>query len=96
MKLSRLIAVLVVVTVSALIFIGCAHQPAPLIPNMPGFWKGLVHGFVAPISFIVSLFSDNRMYAFPNAGRWYDFGFMIGIGGFGGGIFGASRNKRHT
>ena len=42
---------------------------------IPGFWKGLWHGIIAPIAFIVSLFSDHvRIYALPNAGRWYDFG----------------------
>lgn len=67
--------------------------PVPLI-DTPGFWKGLWHGFIAPVTFIVSLFSDGvRIYAFPNAGRWYDFGFMLGIGGFSGGVFAGSRRK---
>jgi hypothetical protein len=53
----------------------------------PGFWMGLWHGIIAPIAFIVSLFSDHvRIYAIPNSGRWYDFGFMIGIGGFTHGV----------
>ena len=66
-------------------------SPAP-VPINPGFWKGLWHGFIAPIAFVVSLFSDAvRIYALPNAGRWYDFGFMLGIGGFSGGIFAGSR-----
>ena len=52
-----------------------------------GFWLGLWHGIIAPIGFIVGLFSDHiRVYAIPNAGRWYDFGFMIGIGGFTHGV----------
>lgn len=54
---------------------------------LPGFWLGLWHGIFAPISFIVSLFSDHvRIYASPNSGLWYDFGFMIGIGGFHHGV----------
>ena len=31
-----------------------------------------------PFSFIASFFTDVRIYSFPNAGRWYDFGFIIG------------------
>ena len=31
--------------------------------------------------------------AVPNVGRWYDFGFMLGIGGFSGGVFAGSRRK---
>jgi hypothetical protein len=43
----------------------------------------------------VSLFSDGvRIYALPNAGRWYDFGFMLGIGGFSGGVFSSTKQRR--
>ena len=34
-----------------------------------------------------------RVYAVPNLGRWYDFGFMLGIGGFSGGVFAGSRKR---
>lgn len=52
-----------------------------------GFFSGLWHGIIAPISFIVSLLNDNvAMYAVNNTGGWYDFGFVIGAGIlFGGG-----------
>lgn len=46
-----------------------------------GFWGGLWHGMISPISFIFSLFSDNiAMYAVNNNGGWYDFGFVLGAG----------------
>ncbi len=46
----------------------------------PGFWLGLWHGFIFPVAFIVSLFaSDVAIYAVPNNGGWYDFGFFVGI-----------------
>ncbi|HWL40447.1 MAG TPA: hypothetical protein VNO75_09430 [Gemmatimonadaceae bacterium] len=53
-----------------------------------GFWAGLWHGLILPIAFIVSLFHTGvRIYEKNNAGRWYDFGFLIGasasIGGSG-------------
>jgi hypothetical protein len=52
-----------------------------------GFWAGLWHGLISPITFLVSLFSPNvRIYERNNRGRWYDFGFIIGVSGaFGGG-----------
>ena len=52
-----------------------------------GFWAGLWHGLIAPITFIVSLFTPNvRIYETNNRGRLYDFGFIIGIScSFGGG-----------
>ncbi|SMO77575.1 hypothetical protein [Gracilimonas mengyeensis] len=44
-----------------------------------GFWYGLLHGFIAPFSFIVSLFQDDvAVYAINNSGHWYDFGFLLG------------------
>ena len=76
-----------------------ATQGAPTIEQpavaAPSFWIGLWHGFIGPIAFFVSLFSDHvRIYSVPNAGRWYDFGFMLGISGFSGGIFAGSRTPR--
>ena len=71
-----------------------AALSATATPAVPGFWKGFWHGFIAPIAFVVGLFNaDAWIYAVPNAGRWYDFGFMLGIGGFSGGIFAGSRRS---
>lgn len=71
-----------------------ATQAASSQGGGPGFWLGLWHGFIAPIAFIISLFNHElRIYAYPNAGLWYDFGFMLGIGGFSGGIFAGSRRR---
>ncbi len=52
-----------------------------------GFWYGLWHGIIAPVSFVISLFSEKiAMYAVNNNGGWYDFGFVLGAGIlFGGG-----------
>jgi hypothetical protein len=71
-----------------------ATQAIPAERGGPGFWLGLWQGFIAPITFIISLFpNEMRIYAYPNAGLWYDFGFMLGIGGFSGGIFAGSRRR---
>ena len=46
-----------------------------------GFLGGLWHGMISPITFIISLFTqDVRIYEATNNGRWYDFGFCIGAG----------------
>jgi hypothetical protein len=51
-----------------------------------GFWAGLWHGMISPITFIVSLFNPRvRIYETHNRGRLYDFGFIIGISGALGG-----------
>ena len=71
---------------------GCATQAAGTVkPDAPGFWLGLVQGFIAPVTFIVSLFRpDVAVYAVPNSGAWYNFGFVLGIGGFSAGAGKAS------
>ncbi len=54
--------------------------------DVPGFWTGLWHGFIFPWSFIGSLFKPEiAVYAVPNTGGWYDFGFFLGITVLGGG-----------
>ena len=80
--------------VSALAATGCAHQPTPAAGDVPGFLYGLLHGFLIVFSFVGGLFTDARIYAFPNAGGWYDFGFLLGamafLGGGGASSAGAS------
>jgi hypothetical protein len=75
----------VLVCSAAAVLNGCAHQPTPEAYEPPGFWFGLLHGFLIFFSFIGSLFTDARIYAFPNSGVWYDFGYLIGASLFLGG-----------
>ena len=52
--------------------------------NAPGFFSGLWHGLIFPLAWIVSLFAPNiAIYAVPNNGGWYDFGYFLGIVVFG-------------
>lgn len=45
-----------------------------------GFLAGLWHGLVILVSFAVSLFTPRvRIYETRNAGRLYDFGFLLGV-----------------
>jgi hypothetical protein len=74
--------------------VSCTANQPPSESTTPGFWLGLWHGFIAPVTFFVSLFVRSvRIYAFPNAGLWYDLGFMLGISGFSGGVFASSKRK---
>jgi hypothetical protein len=81
------------VCVVALLLQSCATQPSPVdIATPPGFLRGLLHGFLILFSFVASLFTDYRIYAFPNSGGWYDFGYLLGAMTFlGGGGAGAKR-----
>jgi hypothetical protein len=63
----------------------CATQPIPDAYQPPGFLFGFIHGLISPFALIAELFTDVRVYAFPNSGGWYDFGFMAGIFVWAGG-----------
>ncbi len=68
--------------------------------KVAGFWKGLWHGLISPITFIISVFTKTvRFYEVHNNGSWYNFGFVLGAGLFlSGGILGkrkkAAKKKR--
>ncbi len=54
--------------------------PNAIQPAAPGFWLGVWHGFIFPVTFIFSLFTDKvAIYSVPNNGNWYDAGYFIGI-----------------
>ena len=46
----------------------------------PGFLLGLWHGFIFPVAWLISLFDPRvAIYAVPNDGGYYDFGYFVGI-----------------
>jgi hypothetical protein len=78
----------------------CAAGANPQVGTPPesgdvaGFLQGLWHGIISPITFIVSLFTEDvSVYEVHNDGNWYDFGFVLGAGIlFGGGFLGMGRS----
>ena len=75
-------------------------NPAANTPNeegrVAGFWQGLWHGIIAPITFVISLFSKNvHVYEVHNNGNWYVFGFLLGLTALWGGGGRASGARRH-
>jgi uncharacterized membrane protein len=81
---------------------GCTAGPNAMVnsPNeegkVAGFWQGLWQGFIAPFTFIISLFTDSiHMYEVHNNGGWYNFGFLFGLTIIlGGGGRGSARRRR--
>lgn len=51
-----------------------------------GFFMGVWHGWIAPVSLVVGLFNPSiKIYEKENTGWWYDLGFYVAIiSGFGG------------
>ena len=95
------------VVVAVLLLASCAAGANDLVNTAPpggadvaGFWQGLWHGLISPITFIVSLFNDDvNIYEVHNNGGWYNFGFMFGVsiffgGGAGSGRAGSRRRSR--
>ena len=101
MKKTIALGLLVVILFS---FASCAAGPNNMEKTedtegeTAGFWRGLWHGIIAPVTFIISLFSDKvNLYEVHNTGGWYNFGFVLGVmmifGGGGGGA-GRARKRR--
>ena len=77
---------------------GCLAGPSgPFNQADPaGFWAGLWHGFIVWLTFVLSLFSDVKIYSANNTGWPYDLGFILGMACcLGGGTGGACRKQRH-
>jgi len=95
-KIILLLAIVLLLSITA-----CAPGPNGLARTpsaagkVAGFWLGVWHGLIAPITFIVSLFSDKvGIYDVHNSGNWYNFGFVLGAGLFlSGGILGRKKKK---
>ena len=84
-KQRRILAFLAICAAAALLA-SCATQPPVNAYDPPGFFSGLIHGFLILFVFLAGLFTEYRIYAFPNSGGWYDFGYLIGaVIFFGGG-----------
>jgi hypothetical protein len=75
----------------------CAHRvPSSVAPHAPGFLLGLWQGFIFPVAWVLSLFvPDVSVYAVPNNGSWYDFGYFIGIVFLGVGSHGSRKVVVH-
>ena len=77
----------------ALLLSACAKQAAVgVAASGPGFLLGLWHGFIFPVAWVISLFDSGvAVYAVPNDGGWYAFGYFLGIA-----VFGVGARKTRT
>lgn len=98
----KTVCILGLVLILIFVFSSCVAGPNTLekAPDKKGktagFWKGLWHGLIAPITFIISIFTKNvRFFEVHNSGFWYNFGFVLGAGLFlSGGILGRRGGRK--
>ena len=85
-----------------LILAGCAAKGNNVArvdaDHVVGFWYGLWHGLISPITFLISLFTDHvNIYDVHNNGNWYNFGFIFGVSmAFSGGAHSAGASRRSS
>ncbi len=87
MKFYKSLSLTIVILLIVIAFTSCMPNPVQNVGRPPsGFFKGVWHGWIAPLSLIVGFFNDTtRVYDPNNTGWWYDFGFYMAIiSGFGG------------
>lgn len=81
---------------ASLVLAGCAAGDARFTVDVPaGFWTGIWHGFISWVALIIGIFSEDvRVYEIHNTGGWYDLGFLLGVGIWGGGSHAYRRAPR--
>ena len=88
----------VLALLGALLLTSCAAGPNPATDtgqDPAGFWLGLWQGFILPVTFVISLFTDEvTIYEVRNTGGWYDFGYVIGVSLIFSGGGGAAGSRR--
>ncbi len=63
---------------------GCVAGPntaqSVAVNVAPGFWFGLWHGIIMPVTFVLTLLDPGTMhfYEVANNGGWYNLGFVFG------------------
>lgn len=98
MRYSNRILLLVALLAVMMMLSGCMPGDGSYNKQSPaGFFWGIWHGWIAPLSLIIGLFKDGiRVYEMNNTGWWYDLGFYIAIvGGFGSFAFGRRKRDHH-
>lgn len=95
--MTKAIRTVLLILVVVLFLASCAPGTARFEQQEPGqeagFFWGIWHGWIAPLSLIWQIFDESvRVYESHNTGFWYDLGFYLAIvGGFGG--LSATRKK---
>jgi len=97
--MAKRILTLFLVALAVITIVGCFPGDGKNTRAEPaGFFTGIWHGWIAPLSLVVGIFDHGvRIYETNNVGWWYDFGYYIAIiAGFGGIAVSRRRKKKET
>ncbi len=77
---------IILIVIAGALLAACAAGVNPAVDTpdeggrVAGFFMGLWHGIIMPITFIISLFTERvNIYDVNNSGGWYDFGYLLGL-----------------
>lgn len=98
-QLNKYLKIIGVALIAVVLITSCAKSidlTACVGEKTYGFWNGLWHGLISPVTFIVSLFKERvAVYGVNNNGGWYDFGFLLGVAiTFGGSSKASCHSKK--
>ena len=97
MKNKKLLLLGLLLVILVALLASCAPGDGANTPEHPaGFFSGIWHGWIAPVTLVISLFSKNiGIYEVNNVGFWYNLGYYMAIiSGFGGLALSRKRRRR--
>ena len=98
MKTKKILLLCILLILLMAAFSGCTPGDGTNTEaKLAGFFSGIWHGWIAPVTLIISLFNKNiGIYEVYNNGFLYDLGYYMAIiSGFGG-LALVRKNKRRT
>ena len=87
MKHRKVLLLVLMLVAMMLLLTACAPGDGANTADHPaGFFSGVWHGWIAPVTLVISIFNRHiHIYEVNNIGFWYDFGYYMAIiSGFGG------------
>lgn len=90
MNKKRIVFIIALLIVVPVLLTACIPGHERYLDNPAGFIWGFWHGLIAWLSFVIQIFTggDFTIFEANNSGWPYSLGFLLGMGGFGGGVGG--------
>ncbi|MCE5343848.1 MAG: hypothetical protein LLF96_09770 [Eubacteriales bacterium] len=95
MKNKKILLIGLLIILMVLLTACAPGDGANSVEHPAGFFSGVWHGWIAPVTLVISLFNRHiSIYEVNNVGFWYNFGYYMAIiSGFGGLALSRKRRK---